>query len=156
MNIFISYSGPDTELVKRIEEGFADLATISYWAKSKEPGTHDWPQIHKWIDQADLVLVVVTDKTISRAMAVGNEIGIAQKANKTIVPLVAPNVPKSELGCLHGITAIEFSPDDIQSAIKQLRPWVAKRKQNEDRIKAALWVAGGIGVLYLLSKNEKT
>jgi hypothetical protein len=120
MTIFISYSVKDNLLVERIAtllrvQGHA----VYWWQGSNEPGDDMWPQIFGWIDQSDLVLAVITDAVVKRAMAIGNEIGYA-KGRKKIVPLVASGVPVSELGCLQGIVHIPLDLLDPKPAIDRL------------------------------------
>ena len=101
MNVFISYSVNDTSLVMMIVSHLRLQGhSVRWWHESKEPGKDMWPQIFGWIDAADLVLAVVTDNTVARGLAVGNEIGRAKTKGKMIIPLVAQNVVASDLGCL--------------------------------------------------------
>jgi len=121
MTIFISYSVRDNPLVERIAAHLRLQGHLVYWWQgSVEPGREVWPQIYGWIDQSDLVLAVITDAAVRRAMAIGNEMGHAKARNKRIVPLVAAGVPESELGCLKGTVYIPFDPVDPQPAIDRL------------------------------------
>ena len=63
-----------------------------------------------WIDISDFVIVVITDNTVRRAMAVGQEVGRAVTMKKTVIPLVAEGVPDSALGCLSGVTYSRLTP----------------------------------------------
>ena len=120
MTIFVSYSVKDNLLVERIATLLRVQGhTVYWWQGSNEPGSEAWPQIFSWIVKADLVLAVITDAAVKRAMAIGNEIGHA-KGKKKIVPLVAAGVPESELGCLKGIVHIPFDPANPQPAIDRL------------------------------------
>src|SRR5260221_11160320 len=98
MNVFISYSVGDTQLVRMVAEHIRSKANVTYWDQSQEPGKETWPAIFGWIDSAELVLVIITENTLSRAFAVGQEVGHARKANKQIIPLVAKEVKSSEIG----------------------------------------------------------
>jgi len=105
MKIFISYSVDDVDLVSQVARHLQPQADKIYWWKdSKALGKDVWPQIFGWIEQADLVLAVLTDSAVARAMAIGNEIGHAKAKGKVIIPLVAPNVSSADLGCLCGVT----------------------------------------------------
>ncbi|MDA8161648.1 MAG: toll/interleukin-1 receptor domain-containing protein [Desulfobacteraceae bacterium] len=98
MKVFISYSTPDLGLVYKIAQHVAPHGEVFFWDKDKNPGTESWSTIFSWLDQSDLVLAVITERTLSRAMAVGQEIGRAKAKEKLIVPLVGPDVQAADLG----------------------------------------------------------
>jgi hypothetical protein len=110
MNIFISYSTQDVQTVKQLADELTKYGSVFYWDVSKVPGQESWPTIFQWIDSADLVFVVITGNTVHRAMSVGQEVGRAKAKDRMIVPLVAREVPTSELGFLSGIT---YQPIDV-------------------------------------------
>lgn len=129
MKVFISYSVSDTALVRTVAEHIKAKATVTYWDQSKEPGKEIWPTIFGWIDAAELVLVLITENTLSRALSVGQEVGHARKANKPIIPLVAKGVGSSELGFLAGITYVQLDTTDPSAAIHALQQQLDKLKQ---------------------------
>lgn len=153
MKMFLSYSTPDLGLVSRIAKYLEPLGEVFYWDKDKPVGKESWPTIYKWIDQADVVLALITGNTLCRAMAVGNEIGRAKAKGKSIVPLVAHDVPESALGCLQGIIHEKINPYDLGPAMQRLeQPLIARRKE----IQTAFLVMAAIGLLglfWLLSKE---
>jgi hypothetical protein len=155
VKIFISYSTTDLALVRSIVAHISAPDQVFYWDKDKEPGKESWPTIFGWIDQADLVLVLITDSTVKRAMAVGQEVGHATKAKKRIIPLVAPGIPDDELGCLKGITYQPFDPSHPVPSLGQVRGLVANRgKEMQEEQKTALWIVGGIAALLWFSSKE--
>lgn len=130
MKVFISYSVHDSEFVKEFAEALKPhVESLKFWEESKEPGEDAWKSIFSWIDGADLVLAVITDKTISRAMAVGNEIGHARAKNKKVIPLVAPDIDDSQLGCLKGVTYQRIDKDDPKPAIEAIAKEINRMKQ---------------------------
>ncbi|HZR19101.1 MAG TPA: toll/interleukin-1 receptor domain-containing protein [Verrucomicrobiae bacterium] len=129
MNVFISYSVSDTQLVRTVADHIKAKANVTYWDQSKEPGKETWPTIFSWIDAAELVLVLITENTLSRAFSVGQEVGHARKANKPIIPLVAKGVKSSELGFLAGITYVQLDTRNPSAAIQALQQQLDKLKQ---------------------------
>jgi len=80
MKVFVSYSVENTSLVRQVVEQLRSCTDkVFWWDRSKELGEEVWPTIYGWIDQSDLVLAVLTGRTLARAMAVGNEIGYARE-----------------------------------------------------------------------------
>ncbi|MCL5055084.1 MAG: toll/interleukin-1 receptor domain-containing protein [Firmicutes bacterium] len=153
MKIFISYSTGDLNFVKEIQHSIEHLVEVIYWDKNKEPGEEAWKWIFNQIDLADLVLVLITDKTVSRAMAVGNEIGHAKARSKKIIPLVSATVNSSELGCLSGITYQPIPSDNPASALKSIEKIIAEQKSKLES-QQALVVLVVVGIfLVLLSKK---
>ena len=128
MNIFISYSASDTHAVQQIAQCLEGYGTVNYWAEKKEPGKEAWPLIFTWIDAADLVFVLITGKTLVRAMSVGQEIGRSKAQGKFIVPLVEPGISTSELGVLAGLTYIQLDPSNPDTALKTTQEVVEKRR----------------------------
>lgn len=153
LNVFISYSVDDTALVNVIAAHLQPHAHARYWAQDKEPGQEVWPTIYGWIDQADMVVVVLTGKTLARAISVGNEVGYARKAGKHIVPLVGPDVPKGALGCLEGTTYLELNYNDAYSTLNELKTVVgkvSKKKAENAKILAVL----GLVVLGMVALSD--
>lgn len=151
MNIFISYSASDTVFVQKIAEGLKPYGIVHYWAESREPGLEAWATIFSWIDAADLVFVLITGETLSRAMSVGQEIGRAKAQGKFIVPLVEHGIPASELGVLGGITYIQIDPKNSEATISNALEVAARRKDQVDRNSAILAIVAVIGIFTLLS-----
>lgn len=150
MNIFISYSASDTAFVQKIAEGLKPHGNVRYWADSQEPGKEAWPTIYSWIDAADLVFVLITGQTLSRAMSVGQEIGRAKAQGKFVVPLVEPGIPPSELGVLGGITYIQIDAANPEETVKNTLDVVAKRREQLNG-QAVLMAVGGLLTLVALS-----
>lgn len=121
LELFISYSVDDANVVEGVVTHLKPHANARYWQQDKEPGRDAWQTIHGWIDRADLVVVILTGNTLARAISVGNEVGYARKAGKIIIPLVATEVPPSSLGCLNGITYIALDPSRPDGAIRELK-----------------------------------
>src|SRR3972149_10931372 len=102
MKIFISYSTPDIKVVELFANILSQYGDVKYWAENKILGEDSWKTIFSWIDSSDVVIALVTGNTLTRAMAVGQEIGYA-KNKKKIIPVVESSIPTTELGCLSGI-----------------------------------------------------
>ncbi|HRI81825.1 MAG TPA: toll/interleukin-1 receptor domain-containing protein [Opitutaceae bacterium] len=150
LNVFISYSVHDTGLVDGLAAHLSPHATTRFWQQDKVPGLEAWPLIYSWIDAADLVVVVLTGATLSRGISVGTEVGYARKAGKRIIPLVAPEVPKGELGCLEGITYIRLDYDNPAATFAQLHSAIAHYKTAKAEQSQAL-VLVGLAVLGLFA-----
>lgn len=152
MRVFISYSTRDLDVVQKVKEAIESLCEVRYWDKDKSLGAEAWPTIFKWIDFSDLVVVIITGSTVSRAMAVGQEIGRAKAREKLIIPFIDNQVPKTELGYLEGVTYEPFSPENLDSAILKVRNSIEAHKQKINR-QTALFVMGLIIGLVFLGSN---
>lgn len=153
MNVFISYSVDDAAVVKAIAAHLKPHAKLLYWDQSKQPGREAWPTIYSWINAADLVVVVLTGQTLARAISVGNEVGYARRAAKRIIPLVAPDVSKIDLGCLSGITYIALdyqNPYSTLDAVKAEVIKIATEKAEQAKVLAVL----GLAVLAIVALSE--
>lgn len=152
MNIFISYSTDSQDIVKSIADYLKPLGAVRYWDQNKVLGEKDWELIFEWIDDSDIVLAVITDKTISRAMAVGQEIGYAKDAGKFIIPIVTQNVKETDLGLLKGITYQRISNDNPGPALSavesRIRDW-----RRTDLIKDVGIFLGIVALIWLASRE---
>lgn len=125
MQIFISYSTADLALVRQIADAIRPRAKPVFWNQDKDPGSDSWGTIFQWIEESNAVLAVITGKVLARGASVNQELGYARKAGKVILPLVASDVPKAELGFLNGITWIGFDPQNPGSAITEVLQKIA-------------------------------
>lgn len=153
MRVFISYSGKDLDLVEQLADALDEVAEVDYWDQSRYLGEPDWDQIFEWIDEAHLVVVLITDKTVRRAMAVGQEVGHARALGKAIIPVVAKGVKSTDLGCLGGIAYQMFDKDDFEDAIQLVTEAVDDRRREKNQ--RNLIGAGILGTLAYLRFRKK-
>ena len=154
MKIFMSYSTPDLNLVAQIAERVRSHGQVFYWDKDKPLGNEPWPTISGWIDQSDVVLVLITGNTVARAMAVGNEVGRARAKGKKIIPLVAHDVPANSLGCLQGIIFERIDPYNPEPTLRKLEEPLTTRKKEVETSNFIAVVAGGLGLIWLMSNSK--
>jgi hypothetical protein len=154
MNIFISYSTHDAETVSKLAHELRQYASVFYWDQNQIPGQDAWQAIFQWIDNADMVFVVITGNTVHRAMSVGQEVGRAKAKNKSIIPLVSREVPGTELGFLSGIT---YQPIDVWNpapAIQQVALLASMKKQEIDNGQKLAVTVIAVGFLVWLFSKE--
>lgn len=155
MNVFISYSVADLDLLHQVADAIAAGGDQPLcWDTSKVPGQEVWASIFQWIDSSDLVVVIITDATVGRAMSVGQEVGHARARGKPIVPLVAAGVMPGDLGCLSGVTYQQISRENPARALQVVQQVIhgMKLKKAEEQKKLAVF-AGFVGLLWLLGQN---
>lgn len=140
MKVFISYSTPDLSIVENLANRIKPFAEVYYWAHSNFPGQESWPTIFNWIDNSDLVIALITDNTVKRAMAVGQELGRAKSQRKTIVPIVSQHVPSSELGFLSGVTYEPIDVSNPQPAIDEVGQVVHSYKLDQEQTQKQLLI----------------
>ena len=154
MKVFISYSTGDTETVRQFVNAIEKKNhTVYWWSESQEPGKDAWRTIFEWIRRANIVLAVITDKTIARAMAVGNEIGYARAKVKRIVPILAAGIAAESIGCLIGKTAIKLDGHSIEGSIEKVLDAI-DAKEAEDRKATRDLLLAGVAVLLLATGKQ--
>lgn len=155
MRVFVSYSVADVDLLRQVVgtiRAGGDEALC--WDTSKVPGQEVWQSIFAWIDSADLVIVIITDQTVSRAMSVGQEVGRARAKGKPIVPLVSADVKPGDLGCLNGVIYQPISREQTQQALAGVARVIEGMKLKKAEEQKQLLVLGGIvGLLWLFGNN---
>jgi hypothetical protein len=121
IKVFISYSTGDNDLVRQVANYISPHCEVYFWDQNRTLGAPVWPEIFEWIDKSDLFIAIITDKTVCRAMSVGQEIGRAITRSKTVIPLVGKDVPDSELGCLRGLNYQRISNENFGPAMEAVR-----------------------------------
>ena len=154
MKVFISYSGADLNMVRGIHSVIKDYAEVYYWDQNKEPGQDAWASIFSWINRSDLVIALITGRTVARGISVGSEIGHARAKSKTIIPLVSDKVPESELGCLKGVTYKQFDEENPTEALQKIEYRILRRKSELDiQVGIAVVICCSI-LLWLAARNR--
>ena len=160
MKVFISYSATDTEFVRQIAESIQEKGMeVYWWAERHELGEEVWKQIFGWIDQADVVLAIVTGNAVKRAMAVGNEVGYAKAKGKTIIPLVTNEERPFDLGCLNSLTYKMIDVAAPQAGIQAIAAYLERKKQEKaDTQNREFWgnltlLVGVVGLVWAAAKK---
>jgi len=152
--VFLSYSVDDVKLVYQIAEAIKPYAAVRFWHKDNDPGTDVWQTIHKWIDEADCVIAVITDNVVRRGESVNQEVEYAKAHGKTVIPIVATGVGKDRLGCLSGTTYIPADVENLDAALDAVKRKVhALRKKKSDQEGLLLLIAFGVVLLGLGGKS---
>lgn len=173
MKVFISYSAKDTHRVNVIANKLKNDsgAEVHWWKDSQRPGKVAWGQIFQWIEDSDLVVVVISGSVLRRALAVGNEIGCAKAKGKVIIPLVweSPSlwakllrklgakvgIGTDDLGCIGDLVHIrinEKNPEEGFHMLTEELKRIAAQKDEETR-KAILALVSVIAIGVLAAKG---
>ncbi len=154
MKVFISYSGSDLDLVRKVADTIRPHATPLYWDQDKEPGTAAWHSIFQWIDASDCVIALITDAVVKRTEAVHHEIGYAKGKGKTILPMVGTEVDRSRLGCLNGVTYVLFDPNNMADGLSSIRQRVASLAASKKLANELLGIALLVGAVIALCDHS--
>lgn len=145
MKVFISYSVDDRELVHRLAAEIRPHAEPLFWDQNNEPGTDAWGTIFRWIESADCVIAIITDKVVARGESVHQEVGYAKGRGKFVIPVVASDVEASRLGCLKGITYIRWQRGNETEALQTIKNCVATLNEDKQRVGLVM-----IGLLFVV------
>lgn len=154
MKVFVSYHGEDRHLVETMAEILPDTISMYYWDASNVPGEPDWESIDAWLEDSDVVLVLVTAKTLERAISVGQEIGRARTLDKQIIPIVAHDVSPSRLGSLKGITAIRFDEHEPEDGFAELGEYLEHYRRNLRNKRIMLGGLAAAGLMWLSRRKS--
>jgi hypothetical protein len=155
IKIFISYSTGDNDLVKQVANYIEPHCEVYYWNQNRTLGEPLWSEIYKWIDDCNLFIAVITDKTVGRAMSVGQEIGRAIAKGKTVIPLVGKEVADSELGCLRGLNYQRISNENFGPAMEAIRQRILALSFKEDIKQIFIVSALAIAAVWAFSPDSK-
>jgi hypothetical protein len=154
MKMFISYSTADVELVRLLAAHIEPLGEIFYWGRDRILDEPDWPLIFRNIADSQVVLALITDNTVSRGIAVGNEIGYAMDKGKLIIPIVTDNVNSSQLGCLKGVTPAYLNRENPGPAMAQVSQALQAKKGDLEFGRGLALGAVIVGTLWMLSSGK--
>ena len=154
IKVFISYSTQDNDLVRQVANYIKLHCEVFYWDQNRTLGEPLWPEVYKWIDNCNLFIAIVTDKTVRRAMSVGQEIGRAIAKEKTVIPLVGRDVPDFELGCLRGINYQRISNENSGAAMESVRQRILALSRKEDIRQALIISAPAMAAVWAFSSES--
>ena len=155
IKVFISYSVDDRGIVQRIAAELQPHAEPVFWDQNKLLGEDAWRTIFGWIDAADCIIAVITDKVVGRGESVNQEIGYAKAKGKMVIPVVLCTVEKNRLGCLNGITYVEFDGENLPPTIDALNQRLAAMDQNKQRQQGLAILVVAVLVLLAISGGGK-
>ncbi len=120
--VFISYSRKDIEFAKRLT-GELQKSELDFWIDWEGiPPTVDWwKEIEKGIEEADVFLFLISPDS-AKSKVCGQEIDVAVKNGKRIIPIVVREIEWQETPPQLGhLNYIFFSrDDDFDTAIKKV------------------------------------
>lgn len=160
LKVFLSHSSQDKNVLGRVVEETKRLGVSLYlYEHDLQPGTPIAAKIKKEIAESDLFVVVLTKQSQYSAY-VQQEIGLAEGANKPIVPLVESGVEDRNLAMLKGIEYVEFDPASPDKSVSKLQIYLRKRSRiNKDDLIAFLLVLvliiTGLALVLLLLGRKK-
>jgi hypothetical protein len=152
MRIFISYSAPDVNIVSVLADQLRIYGDVYYWDKDNMPGESAWEQVFSWIDNSDVVLVLITDATIARAASVTREVLQAKAEKKLIIPIVTSSVSKSDLGFLSDVAYQEFDTKYPIPAIYKIMESIDCKNKDQFQKLSLILVAIGF---FIWLQNKK-
>ncbi|MFA4987904.1 MAG: toll/interleukin-1 receptor domain-containing protein [Candidatus Brocadiia bacterium] len=166
MNVFVSYSVNDVEVVRKFVEQLRAIGvTVYWWDDCKELGKRPDSQIKEWIRASSVVLVIVTDSSVKKALTVGMEVGWADEQGKMIIPFVHKSIPRDQLGFLGSMADERFDESSIDRALEACRTNIereilvatniAEEKAQRDGLKTLGIICVIVGLLLLFfASNE--
>jgi len=117
MRIFISYSNPNLSLIRTFAEQIGIWGSTFFWNQSYFPEGPSLEELNNWIDNSDLVILLIMGNTVIRASTVTDEINRAKSMGRIILPIVSNKVHSSELGFLEGIKYHQIDVSNPESAM---------------------------------------
>jgi hypothetical protein len=140
-NIFLSHSTSDREWASWIKGQATPLGIEVYlFEHDPRPGTYIADKVQQAIRMCDAVIVLLTPHS-QASPYVQQEIGFAQAAQKTVIPLVWPNVRPKSLAMLEGKEYVPFDPNQPATALVTVLTYVSKQKAQKEAGLAILALA---------------
>lgn len=145
--VFVSHSKEDVEIVKALYSTLKQSGINVYVAQFyPEPGKLLSEKIATYIESSDCVLVLLTKESIKSAW-VQQEIGIARRANRLIIPVVEKGVKVA--GILEGVEYIELDRKNLWNTIEAINNYTIHLKARKEQAESAR--SAGIAILAILA-----
>lgn len=145
--VFISHTKADIGIVKSLYSTLKQSGINVYVAEfHPDPGKRLSEKISENIESSDCVLVLLTQESV-RSTWVQQEIGIAERANKLIIPVVERGVRVS--GILEGREYIKFDKENPWNTIEDINryaTYLKAEKEQAERTRTA-----GLAILAILA-----
>jgi|GEM_PF-1694934 len=110
MQIFLSHSSADSDLVAQVKAAVRSLAAVYCTEDDVQAGINVHSKIQAQIRKSDLMIVLLSHNGAASPY-LHQEIGFAKSAGKLIIPVVSTDVSARSLGMLEGIEYIQLDDD---------------------------------------------
>lgn len=108
LEVFLSHATSDAEHVALVRQQIEALGISVYLAEhDPKPGTILADKVEAAIERSQAVVVLVTTNSLNSAY-VQQEVGIAHRSRKPIVPIVEKGIDTRQLGILQGVEYLEL------------------------------------------------
>ena len=125
-NIFLSHSGKDEKLARRIKNKGESMGfNIYMYQDDIKPGKNLPYKLERQIRKSHAVIALITKNSI-KSSTVQQEIGLAKGAKKWIIPMVQKDIEYDKLGFLQGLEYIVFDPNDNDIGMKSVNNYLEK------------------------------
>jgi hypothetical protein len=120
MTAFLAHSTKDAALVRRVARASRRSGFTPYLHENDpRPGEPLHAKLQDAISSSDVVIALLTREGTESAY-VHQEVSWALKADKRVIPLLAPGVPAEALGMLQGTEHIPLDPTNPTAGIRTL------------------------------------
>lgn len=144
--VFISHSKDDVGIVKALYSTLKQSGINVYVAEFyPEPGKRLSEKISRNIESSDCVLALLTQESIGSTW-VQQEIGIAERANKLIIPVIEKGVRIT--GVLEGREHIRLDRENLWDTIEHINEYATYLKTKKEQAEIA---SAGLAILAILA-----
>jgi hypothetical protein len=131
LEVFLSHAGTDTEHVALVQRQIEALGISVYLAEhDPKPGTVVADKVEAAIERSQAVVVLITTNSVDSAY-VQQEVRIAHRSRKPIVPIVEKGIDTRQLGILQGVEYLELDlaqpAETMAKMTASLQPLVLKQ-----------------------------
>jgi hypothetical protein len=141
LNVFFSHSSRDAEWVERVGAQAKAAGVDVYLAEHDvQPGQHLGDKVKAAIERCDAVIALLSKNSL-QSVYVQQEIGIAHRADKLVIPILMEDVASQDLGILNGVEYIRLEPSTPHEGLGRLSAALAqlideRRRELEERLAA--------------------
>jgi hypothetical protein len=131
--VFVSHGSADLEIATAIQDAARPLGVNVYtYEQDLQPGASLPKKLLDRIEAAHAVVVVLT-RTGAESPTVNQEIGVARRAGKPIIPLVAADVDISRLALLQGIEHLPLNTENPSETLVALAGRLSRLRTSAER-----------------------
>ena len=146
--IFFSHSTADYAIAESFKREIEQMNSKVYlFEHDRQPGHDVADKVKAQIERSDILLVLLT-KQSQFSPYVHQEIGYAEKAGKTILPLVEPGTDANILGMLAGREYIPFEYTNADRSLSATQTYV--HNHDMEKLHQDMTLLAGLVILALV------
>lgn len=149
--IFLSHASADRPLAEALHDYCQTLGSLEIYMYEHDvqPGQHVWKKLETALRESEAVIILYTPHSVA-SKAVQQEIGLAEGAQKLLIPLMQKGTDTSNLCVLEGREWLPFDPEDPEHGFDHVKEYFQHLSDQQGKRMQLQAVANGAALALLV------